>query len=465
MTPPRANSLAARDAATVLHPYTDLKRNVVEGPLVITRGEGIYVYDENGKAYLETVAGLWCAALGFHNERLAKAAYDQMLKLPFYHGFTGRSHTPMIELAEMMLERAPVPMSKVFFANSGSEANDTAIKMIWYFNNALGRPNKKKIIGRIRGYHGITIAAASVTGQAANHKAFDVPLPGFLHLQCPTWYHNGKDSETEEQYASRCAEELEALIAKEGADTIAAMFAEPIMGAGGVVLPPKTYFDKIQPVLKKHDILLVADEVICGFARTGNFWGSQTYNMRPDILTCAKAITSSYLPLSAVMVNQRVFDALADQSNRIGTFGHGFTYSGHPVPAAVAVETLKIYDEIGIVDHVREVGAVMQQRLAQLADHPLVGETRGIGLIGATELVEDKATRKNFDPARKVGPRLVKIAEENGLICRAMVLDSIGFSPPLVITKDEVNTMFDLYTRSLDELAVQLRREAIAPVS
>jgi 4-aminobutyrate--pyruvate transaminase len=465
MNPPRANSLAARDAATVLHPYTDLKANALNGPLVITRGKGIYVYDENGKPYLETVAGLWCAALGFDNERLAQAAYKQMQQLPFYHGFTGRSHTPMIELAEMLLERAPVPMSKVFFANSGSEANDTAIKMIWYMNNALGRPQKKKIIGRIRGYHGITIAAASVTGQAANHKAFDVPLPGFLHLQCPTFYHNGQPGETEEQYATRCAEELEALIAREGADTIAAMFAEPIMGAGGVVVPPRTYFDKIQPILKKHDILLVADEVICGFARTGNFWGSQTFRMTPDILTCAKAITSSYLPLSAVMVNERVFNALADQSSKIGTFGHGFTYSGHPVPAAVAVETLKIYDEIRILDHVRDVAPVMQERLSALGAHPLVGETRGIGLIGAIELIEDKAARRNFDPARRIGGRLVKIAEENGLICRTMVMDSIGFSPPLIITKAEVNEMFDRVTRSLDELAVQLRREAIAAVA
>jgi 4-aminobutyrate--pyruvate transaminase len=465
MTPPRANSLAARDAATVLHPYTDLKKNAAEGPLVITKGKGIYVYDENGKPYLETVAGLWCAALGFDNERLAKAAYEQMLRLPFYHGFTGRSHTPMIELAEMLLERAPVPMSKVFFANSGSEANDTAIKMIWYYNNAVGRPQKKKIIGRIRGYHGITIAAASVTGQAANHKAFDVPLPGFHHLQCPTYYHNGKDGETEEQYASRCAQELEDLIAKEGADTIAAMFAEPIQGAGGVVLPPKTYFEKIQAVLKKHDILLVADEVICGFMRTGNYWGSQTYGMRPDILVCAKAVTSSYLPLSAVMVNDKVFAGLADQSNKLGTFGHGFTYSGHPVSAAVGVETLKIYDEHRILDHVREVAPVMQQRLKDLGEHSLVGEARGIGLIGAIELIADKAARKNFDPSRKAGPKLVKIAEENGLIARSMVMDSIGFSPPLIITKNEVNEMFDRVAKSLDELAVQLRREAIAPVA
>lgn len=466
MTPPRANSLSARDAASVLHPYTDLKANAKNGPLVITRGKGVFVYDDAGKEYLETVAGLWCASLGFDNERLVQAATRQMRELPFYHGFTGRSSTPQIELAEMLLERAPVPMSKVFFANSGSEANDTAIKMIWFMNNALERPKKKKIIGRIRGYHGITIAAASVTGQAANHRSFDVPLPGFAHTMCPTWYHNGLPGESEEDFATRCAVELEKLIVAEGgAETVAAMFCEPIQGAGGVVVPPKTYFEKIQPVLKKYDVLLVADEVICGFFRTGNYWGTQTFNMQPDILVCAKALSSSYLPISAVMVSQRVFDALADQSSKLGTFGHGFTYSGHPVPAAVAVETLKIYDEIDILAHVREVGPHLQKRLNDLADHPLVGEVRGKGLVGAIELSADKAARKNFDPGQKVGGRLVKLAEENGLICRAMVLDSIGFSPPLVITRTEIDVMMDRFEKSLNELAVQLRREAIQPVA
>jgi 4-aminobutyrate--pyruvate transaminase len=466
MTPPRANSLSARDAAAVLHPYTDLKHNAKNGPLVITRGKGVRVFDDAGKGYIETVAGLWCASLGFDNERLVQAAMKQMRELPFYHGFTGRSSTPQIELAEMLLERAPVKMSKVFFANSGSEANDTAIKMIWFMNNGLERPKKKKIIGRIRGYHGITIASASVTGQAANHRSFDVPLPGFAHTICPSHYHAGLPGETEEDFATRCAEELEKLIIAEGgAEHCAAMFCEPIQGAGGVVVPPRTYFEKIQPVLKKYDMLLVADEVICGFFRTGNYWGSQTFNMQPDILVCAKALSSSYLPISAVMVNDRVFEALSDQSSKLGTFGHGFTYSGHPVPAAVALETLKIYDEMDILSHVRDVGPHMQARLQALADHPLVGEVRGKGLVAAIELVADKAARRNYEPSAKVGPRLVKLAEENGLICRSMVMDSIGFSPPLIITKAEIDEMMDLFEQSLNELNVQLRREAIQPVA
>ncbi len=465
MTTLRANSAAARDIANVLHPYTDLKTHQVNGPLVITRGKGVHVYDENGKEYIECLAGLWCASLGFDNERLVQAATKQMRELPFYHGFSSRSHTPMIDLAEMLIQRAPVPMSKVFFANSGSEANDTAIKMIWYYNNAIGRPLKKKILGRVRGYHGITIAASSATGQAINHKAFDVPLPGFLHASCPTHYHNAMPGESEEDYATRCAEELEKLIIENDPDTIAAMFCEPIMGAGGVVVPPKGYFPKIQAVLKKYDILLVADEVICGFGRTGNYWGSQTFEMQPDILTCAKALSASYLPISAVMVNEKVFQGLSEKSHEIGAFGHGFTYSGHPVPAAVAIETLKIYDEINILDHVRRVGAHMQKEMRRrLADHPLVGEVRGVGMIAGVELVQDKAMHANFDAKVKAGPKLVAIAERNSLICRAMVHDSMGFSPPLIMTEAEVDEMITRFLKSLDELAVQLKQDPFGAV-
>lgn len=466
MTPPRANSAAARDIAYALHPYTDLKKHLETGPLVISRGKGVRVYDENGKDYIETVAGLWCAALGFDNERLVQAAAKQMRALPFYHGFTGLSHNPMIDLSEMLIQRAPVPMSKVFFANSGSEANDTAVKMIWYFNNALGRPNKKKIIGRERGYHGITVASGSVTGQVANHRAFDLPLPErFLHTICPTFYHGGLPGETEEAFASRCAEELEKLILANDPDTIAGMFAEPIMGAGGVVVPPKGYFPKIQAVLKKYDILLVADEVICGFGRTGNYWGCQSLDIQPDILTCAKAVTSSYLPLSAVMVNERVFQGLAEKSHEIGTFGHGYTYSGHPVSAAVGVETLKIYDEINIIDHVREVGTYFQAELRRrYTDHPLVGEVRGMGLIAGIELVKDKEKRENFDPAARVGPKLMEHGRNHGLICRAMVRDSIGFSPPLIITKAEIDEMLERFDKVMSDLSAQLRREQISVV-
>jgi 4-aminobutyrate--pyruvate transaminase len=465
MTPPLANSAAARDIANVLHPYTDLKTHQEVGPVVITKGKGVRVWDDNGKDYIESVAGLWCASLGFDNERLVQAAITQMRKLPFYHSFTAKSHEPTIDLAEMLIQRAPVPMSKVFFANSGSEANDSAIKMVWYFNNALGREKKKKIIGRIRGYHGITLAAASLTGLPANHRSFDVPLPGFVHTITPHFYHGALDGETEEQFATRCADELEKLILAEGPDTVAAMWAEPIMGAGGVILPPKGYFPKIQAVLKKYDVLFVADEVICGFWRTGNYWGSQTLDAKPDILTCAKALSSSYLPISAVMINDRVFQGLSDESNKIGTFGHGFTYSGHPVPAAVAIETLKIYDETDIGSHVREVGPHLQRELRRrFANHELVGEVRGTGLIAAIELVADKATHTNFPPSAKVGPRLTKIMEENGVIGRAAINDALCFSPPLIISKAEIDEMLDRVSKSLDELTVQLRREQIAVV-
>ncbi len=465
MNPPLLNSAAARDIANVLHPNTDLKMHQENGPVVISRGEGVRVFDDAGKGYIEAVAGLWCAALGFSNERLVEAAARQMRELPFYHGFTSKSHGPMIDLAEMLIQRAPVPMSKVFFANSGSEANDTAIKMVWYFNNAVGRPEKKKIIGRVKGYHGITIASASLTGLATNHRAFDVPLPGFLHTTCPHFYHGGLPGETEEEFATRCADDLEKLILAEGPETVAAMWAEPIMGAGGVIVPPKGYFEKIGAVLKKYDVLLVADEVICGFWRTGNYWGSGTLNVKPDILTCAKALSSSYLPISAVMVNERIFQALSDQSHAIGTFGHGFTYSGHPVPAAVAVETLKIYDETRIGDHVRTVGAVLQSELRRrFSDHPLVGEVRGVGLIGAIELVANKTTRANFDAAAKIGARLAKICEGNGVISRGLPGDALAFSPPLIISEAEIHEMLDVVGKSLDELAVQLKREQISVV-
>jgi len=465
MTPPRANSNAARDIAVALHPYTDLRTHLENGPFVVSRGEGCYVWDDSGKKYIDALAGLWCASLGFSNERLVQAAVKQMRTLPFYHSFAAKSHEPMIELAEMLIARAPVPMSKVFFANSGSEANDTAIKMVWYFNNALGRPNKKKLIGRIKGYHGITLAAASLTGLAANHRSFDVPLAGFVHTMTPHYYHQGAEGESEEDFATRCADELEKLILAEGPDTVAAMWAEPVLGAGGVIVPPATYYQKIQAVLKKYDILFVADEVICGFWRTGNYWGSQTMHMQPDILVCAKALSSSYLPISAVMVNERVFQGLAKESHEIGTFGHGYTYSGHPVPAAVAIETLKIYDEINMGAHVAEVGAHLQASLrSRFAGHELVGEVRGMGMIGAVELVADRATHANFPPAAKIGARLTKLCEANGVIGRSLPGDVLAFSPPLVMSKAEVDEMLDRIGRALDDLTVQLRREQISVV-
>lgn len=452
MTTLLSNSAAARDKQVALHPFVDPLGNIE--PFVVAGGEGVRVTDENGKSYIDAMAGLWCASLGFSNERLARVAYEQMQTLPFYHAFTGKTTMPLIDLSERLIALAPVPMSKVFLANSGSEANDTAIKLIWYFNNALGRPEKKKIIGRVRGYHGITLATASVTGQIINHRGFDVPLDRFIHVQTPDFYHNGQPGETEEQYATRCAKELEDLILKEGPDTVAAMFMEPIMGGGGVIVPPATYYEKIQEVLRRYDVLVVADEVICGFGRTGHYWGCQTMGITPDILTCAKALSAAFLPISALMINERVFNAVAQQIHSIGTFGHGYTYSGHPVPAAVAIETLKIYQEDGIIEHAAETGDFLQAELhRRFDDHPMVGNVRGRGLIAGIEIVADKATRTNFAPELKTGAQVVTLCEARGVIVRACPNDTIALSPPLIISKEEILEVVGAIEAALDQLA------------
>ena len=455
------NSLSRRDARAILHPYSNGLANEKDGPLVIVRGEGVRVFDEDGRGYIEGMGGLWCASLGFGNERLAEAAARQMKTLGFYHGFNQKSHAPQIALAEKLLALAPVPTSKVFFACSGSEANDSAIKLIWYMNNALGRPAKKKIVGRARGYHGVTIASASVTGVPVNHTAFDLPYGGrFLHTDCPHHWRYGEPGESEEDYATRLADNLDALIRREGPETVAAFFAEPVMGAGGVLLPPTTYFEKIQAVLKKHDVLMVADEVICGFGRTGNWWGSQTYGIEPDILVCAKAMTAGHLPLSAVLVSERVFRPIAEQSAAVGVLGHGFTYGGHPVSAAVALETLAIYDEVDLIARVREAAPVLQAGLRRFADHPLAGEVDGIGMLSVIELVADRETKRPFDPTRRVGAYLLDRALGHGLIVRALG-DRVAFSPPLIISQDEIAEMYDRFGRALDETWAWVRAEGL----
>jgi 4-aminobutyrate--pyruvate transaminase len=459
---PAPNSAAARDIAYCIHPYTNLKRHRETGPLVITRGEGVRVYDDAGNAYIEGMAGLWCTALGFSEPRLADAASQAMRRLPFYHGFGGKSPAPTIDLAEKLIAMAPVPMSKVLFSNSGSEANDTAVKLVWYYNNALGRPEKKKIISRHKGYHGVTIASASLTGLPANHRDFDLPIARILHADCPHHYRVAAAEESEEDFATRLAERLDRLIQAEGPHTVAAMIAEPVMGAGGVIVPPASYFEKIQAVLARHQVLLIADEVICGFGRTGQRWGSQTFGITPDIITCAKALSSGYIPISATMVSEPIYQAMVAESDKIGIFGHGFTYSGHPVAAAVALETLAIYEERDIVGHVRSVAPVLQEGLRRYADHPLVGEVRGVGLVAAVELVRDKATKLSFEPAHAVAPYLVKRAEAHGLIVRALPGDVVAFSPPLIIGKDDIEEMLARFGRALEETFAWVQRERLA---
>ena len=446
----RPNSVQARDVAHVLHPYTNSSLHEKIGPLVITRGDGIHVFDDQGNRYVEALSGLFCASLGFSEERLVEAATRQMRKLPFYHSFGHKTNEATVELAERLIAIAPAPMSKVFFANSGSEANDTAIKLVWYYHNAIGKPQKKKIVSRIRAYHGVTVASASLTGLPNNHLDFDLPIARMLHTDCPSFYRFGLPGESEEAFAARCARSLEELIEREGADTIAAFFAEPIMVSGGCIVPPPNYYEKIQAVLKKHDILLIADEVICGFGRTGAMFGCETFDIRPDMISVAKQLSAAYQPISALMINEKIYSALVSESAKIGTFGHGFTYSGHPVPAAVALETLKIYEERDIVGHVRRVSPAFQGELKRLGEHPLIGEARGMGLVGALEVVEDQATRKNFDPAAGVAAYVGTRAQAHGVITRC-IGDNVNLCPPLIITESEIADLMSRVKLALDD--------------
>jgi 4-aminobutyrate--pyruvate transaminase len=453
---------ARRDQSFHLHPATNLRTLQKEGPLVITRGEGVYVYDDEGRRYLEGMSGLWCASLGFSERRLADAAYRQMRELPFYHSFAGKVPAIATELAERLIRMAPAGMGKVLFANSGSEANDTAIKLVWYVNNALGRPQKKKIISRQRAYHGVTVATASLTGLAFAQEDFDLPIARILHTDCPHYYRGAKAGESEEAFAARLADSLERLILREGPDTVAAFFAEPVMGAGGVIVPPATYFDRIQPLLKKYEILFVVDEVISGFGRTGNMFGAQTFDLQADIMTLAKALSAGYQPISASLMTNALYEILLAQSDKLGIFGHGYTYSAHPVPAAVALETLKIYEERDIVAQVRRVGPRMQAGIRSYGEHPLIGEARGIGLIGAVELVRDKATKQSFDPKAGIAAHLVRRAQHHGAILRNMPGDVVAFSPPLIISEAEIDEMMACFGRALDDTWTMVKEKGLA---
>jgi 4-aminobutyrate--pyruvate transaminase len=455
------SNFAARDVETLLHPNTNLSAHRSVGPLILDRAEGVHVWDQGGKRYIEGLAGLWCTGLGYGNKELIEAARQQMERLSFTHLFGGRSHEPAIALAEKLKELVPTPTSKVFFTSSGSEANDSQIKLAWYYNNARGRPKKKKIISRMKAYHGTTIATGSLTGLPVFHADFDLPMARVLHTDTPHHWRNAEPGESEEEYASRLARSLEDLIEREDPDTVAAFIAEPVMGAGGVIVPPRTYFEKVQAVLSRHDIAFIADEVICGFARTGRMFGSETFGIKPDTITMAKAISSAYVPLGAITVPEHVYEAMLDESRKIGVFAHGFTYSGHPVACAVALKTLEIYERIDIVAHVQRVAPIFELRLKALGEHPLVGEARGVGLIGGLELVRDKASRQSFDPRQGVGPKAVVFAQEEGLIVRAVAGDTVAVCPPLVIDGAEVNAMFDALEKAIDRTYAWAKQDGL----
>ena len=454
------SNLAVRDVETVIHPYTNLAAHREVGPLVIERGEGVHVWDSDGQQYIEGLAGLWCTSLGYGNKELIEAATKQLEKLSYSHLFGGKSHDPAIELSEKLKELAPCEASKVLFTCSGSEANDTQVKLIWYYNNARGKPEKKKIISRIKGYHGVTVASGSLTGLPPVHMDFDLPIKNVMHTDCPHHYRFAEDGETEEEFSTRLAGNLEQMIIDEGPETVAAFIAEPIMGAGGVIVPPETYFEKIQAVLKKYDVYMIADEVICGFGRTGNYWGSETFGMKPDSISVAKAITSAYIPLGGVTIPEAVYEAMLDESRKIGTFGHGYTYTGHPVGAAVALKVLEIYERDNIVGHVKSLVPTFEGRLARFRDHPLVGETRGRGMIGAIELVADKATKRAFNPKAMVGAKANGFCQAHGAVLRNLV-DAVALCPPLIITEDELNELFDRVERALDDTEAWVEKEGL----
>jgi len=455
------SNFATRDVEAILHPTTNLAAHRDAGPLIVERAEGVHVWDTSGKRYIEGLAGLWCTALGYGNAELIEAAREQMGRMSFGHLFAGRSHEPAIELAERLKAMVPAPASKVFFTSSGSEANDTQMKLAWYYNNARGKPEKKKIISRMRAYHGVTIAAGSLTGLPVFHQDFDMPMARVLHAECPHHWRHAEPGESEEDFASRLAASLEELIEREDPDTIAAFIAEPVMGAGGVIVPPRTYFEKVQAVLSRHDILMIADEVICGFGRTGEWFGSQTLGIQPDTVSVAKALTSAYVPLGAVTVSEPVYQGMLEESRKLGVFAHGFTYGGHPVGCAVALKALEIYERMDIVGHVKSVAPDFQGRFRALEAHPLVGEARGIGLIGAVELVSDKRSKSSFPAKAGVGAKVVSFALEEGLICRSVAGDIVALCPPLVIDAATISEMFDMLTRALDRTADWAKAEGL----
>ena len=444
-----------------INPYTNLKEIRKFGSLTIKKGNGIYVYDENNNKYIEGLAGLWCVALGFNNKRLIKAANKQFKQLPYYHSFTGKVPLTTLQLSEELVKISPKSLTKVLYANSGSESNDTAIKMAWYYQNALGKTKKKKIISRYRGYHGVTVMSGSLTGMEYAHKGFDMPRDFVLHTDSPHYYKDALNQESSNRFVNRLLKNLEDLIIKEGSENIAAMILEPIQGAGGVIIPPDNYLKGVQNLLKKNDILLIVDEVICGFGRTGKMFGCDTFKIKPDMMVIAKGLSSGYVPISALLINDEIHGVISDFSSINKVFGHGFTYSGHPVAAAVALETIKIFEDENIIGHVQQISEKFNTKMEQLNDHSIVGNARSKGLIGAIELVKNKKNKTYFDPKIAIGTRIVKNAQRKGLIVRVLQGDIVALCPPLIINSKELDILFKKFNKSIEDTEVELNTEGL----
>ncbi len=436
------DQIAVWDRENFFHPSTHLAMHARgETPTrVIRTGEGVYITDRDGRRMLDAFAGLYCVNVGYGRSQIAEAIADQAKELAYYHAYVGHGTEASITLAKMVMDRAPKGMSKVYFGLSGSDANETNIKLVWYYNNILGRPEKKKIISRWRGYHGSGLMTGSLTGLELFHKKFDLPLAQVIHTDAPYYFRRDDAGLSEEAFSAQCAARLEELILAEGPDTVAAFIGEPVLGTGGIVPPPSGYWAAIQAVLKKYDILLIADEVVTGFGRLGSMFGSDHYGITPDFITIAKGLTSAYAPLSGSIVSDRVWKVLEQGTDENGPIGHGWTYSAHPIGAAAGVANLKLIDELGLVENAGRMGAMLKAGLRDaLADHHHVGEVRGEGMMCAVELVEDRDSRSFFDPARKIGPAIAAKMAEIGVIARAMPQgDIIGYAPPFCITEAEV---------------------------
>lgn len=450
------DSLEARDLKNLLHPSTNLSALHKSGPTVHVKAKGVYMWDNHGKQYLEGMAGLWCTALGYGVEELAKTAEEQLKKLSFSQLFAGFTHEPSVLLAEKLIEMMPFDASRVFFGLSGSDANDTQIKLQWMYNNIIGKPEKKKIISRWRGYHGVTIGAGSLTGLPPFHKHFDLPIPQVVHTSTPHYYSNAEKGESEADFTTRIVQELEDLILAEEPDTVAAFIAEPVLGAGGVLVPPDGYYQGVQEVLRKYDIHFIDDEVICGFGRTGKPFGCTTMNIQPTTMSIAKALSSAYLPISGVIIPEFIYEQLHDMTKDTNLFGHGFTYSGHPVSAAVALRNLELMEELDIFGHSERMSPVFATRLNSLASHPLVGDARGKGLLGAFELVLDKATKTKFELSDGVGLHCMQACADHGLILRALG-DTVAICPPLVISETQIHELFDKVELALADTLTYVR--------
>jgi L-2,4-diaminobutyrate transaminase len=455
-------TLAERDKRSMLHPFTSIAEQQAKGPHIFTEASGIFVRDTEGREYIDGMAGLWCVNVGYGRTEIAEAMAEQVAQLSYYHSFMGAANAPSIELADRMASLAPGDLNKVFFGCTGSDANETQIKLVWQYNNLLGRPQRKKIIARQGAYHGVTLGAVSLSGLPHLHAQFDVPLDRFIHVKKPHHYWHAPEGMSEPAFSAHLAEDLESVILREGPETIAAMIVEPIMGAGGVIVPPEGYFAAIQPVVRKYDILLIADEVICGFGRLGEWFGASRLGIEPDLITCAKGLTSGYVPLSACVVSDRIWEVFRAASAAMGPFGHGFTYTAHPVCAAAALANLSIIEREGLLANALRVGAYFQELLrSRFSDHPLIGEVRGMGLIAGLELVADKRTKRALDLKRGLARRLSEYVRDAGLICRP-IYNTVAFAPPLIVTAGDIDEIVERFERGLHKFESSLDRDDLA---